>query len=248
MTVWVCKSFHQRGGETDTCIHIPHMESRSQTRQRQTGCMDEYTMHSQRWEANVIIQVDEQERPRWSRRVEFVPQYCQAVKTGRTVERYSLGWKVETGRWTLVRDQKCDSLSGSRSKISSCWKVEFGHCQRCVESCSGVENEYGDRHISGQTEVHHESSIERTEAYTTLHKMRPRFRSTLPSTIWEHSDQRVCWNRNCKSCCGQHTVDFRNNRTNCCDGGSEHRSNRWKRWRGIMSAGWASVATPRMCR
>ena len=48
---------------------------------------------------------------------------------------------------------------------------------------AGVENEYGNRHISCQTEIHHESSVERTQAYTTLHKMRLGYRSTSPSTI-----------------------------------------------------------------
>ena len=36
-------------------------------------------------------------------------------------------------------------------------------------SYSGIENEYGNRHTSCQTEVRHESSVERTQAYTTLH-------------------------------------------------------------------------------
>ena len=39
-------------------------------------------------------------------------------------------------------------------------------CQSIVESYSGIEHEYGNRHISCQTEVHHESSVERTQAYT----------------------------------------------------------------------------------
>ena len=37
-------------------------------------------------------------------------------------------------------------------------------------------------------------------------------------------------------------MESRNNKTNCCDGGSEHRSNRWKRWRCIILAGWKSAA------
>ena len=83
---------------------------------------------------------------------------------------------------------KRNSLSRRKTKTSSFWKVEFGQCESSVESCSRIENEYGNRHMKRKTEIRHESSIERTKAYTTWHKMRLGCRSTLPNTIWDHLD------------------------------------------------------------
>ena len=48
MTAWVNVNHPSKRRRNRHVYHFPHVESRSQMRQRQTGCMDEYTMHSTR--------------------------------------------------------------------------------------------------------------------------------------------------------------------------------------------------------
>ena len=81
----------------------------------------------------------------------------------------------------VIRGLTRSAGAGRRQVRDEKWN--FGQCQCSVESYPGIENEHGNRHISCQTEVHHESSVERPQAYSTLHKMRLGYRSAVPSTI-----------------------------------------------------------------
>ena len=81
----------------------------------------------------------------------------------------------------VIRSLTRSAGAGRRQARDEKWNL--GSVKAVLNRVRDFENEYGNRHISCQTEAHHESSVERTQAYTTLHKMCLGYRSTLPSTI-----------------------------------------------------------------
>ena len=62
-------------------------------------------------------------------------------------------------------------------------KSNLDSVKSSAESSLGIEGEYRNRHIGCQTEEHHESSVGRTQAYATVHKMCLEYSSELPNTV-----------------------------------------------------------------